>query len=395
MRQAGTYKNTASRTGIIASLVLVIVVVVSQIMAPAVAAQTLTGTDFTTENGKHSVSWNESWEASITEEDDFSTMVMLESDIMIYAVMFVHDSALGLSPRSVYYSLADVLIGSFDGEPKETVEWEGDDGAFRGLNLVELSGIDFLIYLRVDPGTGESGPVMQFAAAPLRAFPSSLTAMQDEIVIDDLPVMSGDDSELVVAKLEESTADTATSDEAAEATPPGVSNEPAPAIAESDRQLPSSAPAPGSAGNEEAGGEYVSSKNGFTVNYGDGWAPTDTSIGEFSIESSGRPEVVLSFTGRSTTETNREAYFGDIVSREERHSGYINSVISDDRLLIASWSDSNELVVLEYVFVDDNTVVTAMATLSGSRPERGIDGVRTVQLNDESILRDWDQLWTD
>ena len=122
-------------------------------------------------------------------------------------------------------------------------------------------------------------------------------------------------------------------------------------------------------------------------------AETNATIGEFSLTSdTGRS--VVSFTGRSTTETNRQAFFEDIVARESRYDGFVGSVISDDRLLIATWTADNELAVLEYVFVDDSTVVTIMATITSGNPDRYAIDAQSIELNDEPILRDWDELWS-
>lgn len=371
-------------------------------VAPGSAsAQTLSGTSFETETGDHTMSWNDNWTASLIAEDDFSTMVMLEGQIMIYAAMFLHDADLGLSERAVYFSLSGVLINQFDSPPTHSVEWEEGDGSFRGAHLLQLSGIDFLLFLRVDPAMEGSGPTMQFAAAPVRAFPVSLEAMQDELIIDGNPVFVGDDGEEVTARLDEVTADAGSGE-----------SEPAPADAvESSGE---SAPAPSSEGTgrplddrsrlhrdaqisdqQSTDGTFQSADNGFTVMYPDGWtdmALSNTTIGEFSLTSeSGRS--VVSFSGRSTTETNREAFFQDIVARESRYSGFVGSVISDDRLLIATWTADRELAILEYVFVDDTTVVTIMVTITSNNPDRYSEEVQTITLNGEPILQDWDELW--
>lgn len=141
---------------------------------------------------------------------------------------------------------------------------------------------------------------------------------------------------------------------------------------------------------------YVSPANGFTVTYTDAWqdmAASNATVGEFSLSDTATGRAVVSFSGRSTTETNREAFFQDIVQRESRYPGYVGSVVTDDRLLIASWTDANELVVLEYVFVDDATVVTIMVTVNTSSPDRAIASVREIQLNGDGILRDWEKIW--
>ncbi|MCA9833057.1 MAG: hypothetical protein KC435_03875 [Thermomicrobiales bacterium] len=390
MRQADITESSRSRWRMHLSLFLIMVAAIAPMLAPtSLAAETLRGDEYTTDYGDHTITWTDDWSASLESDEDFSSMLMFQGDISIYAVMFIHDPDVGLSPRSVYYSLADVLLESFDASPTQTIEWTGDDGAFRGINLVEIEGIKFLLFMRVDPATAESGPTMQFAGAPVSAFPLSLEAMQQDLVINDMPVMDGEDGNEILAVLEENeptseSAETVDSDSAAE---------PATAKNSADRNAPSSGLLPTSTEAESSGGEFESATNDYTVTYGDGWVATNSLIGEFSITSSGRPEVVISFTGRDTTETNRQAYFEDIVASEQRHSGYVNSVISDDRLLIASWSDDDELAVLEYIFVDDDTVVTVMVTVSGSKPEKRIEGVRTVEINGEPLLRDWDELW--
>lgn len=375
------------------NLFLIMLAAITPLLAPAsLAAETLRGNEYTTTYSDHTITWTDDWSASLESDEDFSSMLMFQSDISIYAVMFIHDPDVGLSPRSVYYSLSDVLLESFDAKPTQTIEWTGEDGAFRGLNLIQIEGIKFLLYMRVDPATADSGPTMQFAGAPVSAFPLSLKAMQEDLAINDVPVLDGEDGDSILAILEgdetsSETSEVVTSD--AEAAAPESST------SSGDRNAPSSSLLPKSMESESSGGEFVSAVNGYTVTYGDGWVTTDSTIGEFSITSSGRPAVVISFTGRDTTETNRQAYFEDIVASEQRHSGYVNSVISDDRLLIASWTDDNELAVLEYIFVDDDTVVTVMVTASGSKPEKRIEGVRTVEINGEPLLRDWDELWSE
>src|SRR5699024_9951641 len=132
---------------------------------------------------------------------------MLEGQIMIYAIMFIHDEDLNLSMRAVYQSLSGVLINQFDSPPSHSIEWEEGDGTYRGAHLLELSGIDFVLFLRVDPALDGTGPTMQFAAAPLRAFPVSLEAMQEELIVDGNQVFAGDDGADVTARLETSTAD--------------------------------------------------------------------------------------------------------------------------------------------------------------------------------------------
>lgn len=370
--------------------------------APVVAsAQTLNGTTFETESGDHTMAWTDNWAASLIAEDDFSTMVMLEGQISIYAVMFVHDEDLGLSNRAVYASLSGVLINQFDAPPSLSIEWEEGDGSYRGAHILQLSGIDFVLYLRVDPATPGTGPMMQFAAAPLQAFPVSLTAMQDEVTVDDGAVFSGDDGVDVTARLEAETAESEPAapadaeqmdDAAAPESPSAEQSEPL-----SDRsRLQRTAPISDSEPAGSTNGNYVSGENGFMVSYPDGWvdmAQTDTTIGEFSlISDSGRS--VISFTGRSTTETNRQAFFEEIVTRESRYDGYVGSVISDDRLLIATWTADNELAVLEYVFVNDSTVVTIMVTITSGNPDRYAQDAQSIQINDEPILRDWDELWS-
>ena len=191
----------------IRTIMLVLAILVG-INAPlAASAQTLRGTSFTTANGDHSLTWNDSWTASLEGDDEFATMVMLEGQIMIYAVMFIHDPLAGLNTKSVYYSLSSVLTSSFDSEPTQTVEWEGEDGSYHGANVIQLSGIDFLLYLRVDPASSQdSGPIMQLAAAPVRAFPSSFEAMQADIAIDGSPSLNGENGDDILARLESGSA---------------------------------------------------------------------------------------------------------------------------------------------------------------------------------------------
>ncbi len=384
-------------------MILTVIMVVSYPLSSS--AQTLSGTDFVTESGDHTMSWNDNWTASLVSEDEFSTMVMLEGQIMIYAVMFIHDEDLNLSLGAVYQSLSGVLINQFDAPPTHSVEWEDDDGAFRGAHLIELSGIDFVLFLRVDPASEGSGPTMQFAAAPVRAFPVSLSAMQEEIIVDGEPVFAGEDGEAVTTQLELESS-------AAEAEPAPDSSEISPTDAVESPADSAPAPAPGNGPNplndrsrlqrdahlsrEQADdGEYISESSGYSVTYPSGWedmSATGSTIGEFSlISDSGR--TVVSFNGRSTTETNRQEFFEDIVARESRYPGYVGSVISDDRLLLATWTADNELAVLEYVFVDDSTVVTIMATISSGNPGHYITDTQLIELNDSPILRDWDELW--
>ncbi len=361
----------------LSALIVATLCLVSVFMPAALAAQTLRGTEFTSDLGGPTVRWTEDWEASLEGDDDFSTMLMLQGEIMIYAVMFVHEPLPEMSMRSVYFSLSDVLVANFDSQPTQVYEWQAEDGSFRGLNVIQLSGINFVLYMRVDPGVAGAGPTMQFAGAPVRAFPSSLTAMQTEITIDGLPAMADDDGEELLALLESnevSAADTSLAEAAG-------THQRVPAGSTAKIPVP-----------DIFGGEFVSETNDFTVRYGEEWSPTDSMIGEFSLISTGRPTTVVSFIGRSTTETNRAAYFEDIVARESRHAGFIGSVTDDDRLLIASWSNDDELSVLEYVFVDDDTVVTVMVTLSGSNPERGIDRVQQIELDGIPVLQGWDEL---
>ena len=355
---------------------LVIMAVILMFSAPMMsAAQTLSGSDFVTETGDHTMAWNDNWSASLIAEDDFSTMVMLDGQISIYAIMFIHDEDLNLSMSAVYHSLSGVLINQFDAPPTHSIEWEEGDGSFRGAHILQLSGIDFVLYLRVDPAIEGTGPTMQFAAAPLQAFPVSLEAMQEELTVDGGPVFSGDDGADVAARLEDTTIE-ADSDSAAplDATESREESAPGPTMANDENPLDDRSRLNRGAAisNEQSSdGTYVSSANEFTVTYPDSWtdmAETDATIGEFSLLSdSGRS--VVSFTGRSTTETNRQAFFEDIVARESRYSGYVGSVVTEDRLLIATWTEENELAVLEYVFLNDSTVVTIMVTITSGNPD--------------------------
>lgn len=386
----------ASRT-----LLVVLALLMAFWLPVASSAQTLSGSSFSTESGDHTMSWNDEWTASLVSEDDFSTMIMLEGQISIYAAMFIHDEDLGLSNSAVYASLSGVLVNQFDAPPTHSIEWEEGDGSYRGAHILQLSGIDFVLYLRVDPAMEGTGPTMQFAAAPLRAFPVSLDSMQEELIVDDQPVFFGDDGANVTARLDEAVtesessppADAPTSSEESESAPEPTSDEEERPLDDRSRvhrdaQL---------SDQQESEGTYTSSANDFTVTYPEGWtdmAGSNATIGEFSLASeSGRS--VVSFSGRSTTETNRQAFFEDIVARESRYQGFVGSVISEDRLLIATWTADNELAVLEYVFVDDTTVVTIMVTITSGNPDRYAGDVQSIELNDESILQDWDELWTD
>jgi hypothetical protein len=363
----------------------------------ATSGQTLRGTTFVTESGDHTVEWNENWVADLTSEDEFSTMVMLEGQIMIYAVMFIHDENIGLSERAVYHSLSGVLVNSFDSPPIRSIEWEGDDGAYRGAHLLQLSGIDFVLYLRVDPAAPGTGPTMQFAAAPQRAFPVSLEAMQAELLVDSVPVFDGDLGDEVVARIAEDTtlADASMESDASDSQPaPGTPSRSSGSARPIDDRSRSQRDALMPAG-QSTDSVYVSNTNDFTVSYPNSWSDmsrSNTIIGEFSLSSeSGRS--VVSFTGRSTTETNRQAFFEDIAARESRYPGFVDSVISEDRLLIATWTADNELAVLEYVFVNETTVVTIMVTITSANPDRYVADVKQIELNDEPILRDWEDIW--
>lgn len=382
------------------SRTLIVVLALFMVLASPMAslAQTLNGFEFETESGDHTMTWNDNWTASLIAEDDFSTMVMLEGQISIYAAMFIHDEDLNLSLSAVYHSLSGVLINQFDAPPTHSIEWDEGDGSFRGAHILQLSGIDFVLYLRVDPAMEGTGPTMQFAAAPLRAFPVSLEAMQEELTVDGGPVFSNDDGDDVTERLESVVAESASSPPSEESE---SSSEPAPASATDRKSRPLGDRSRLSRDaqinpQESTDGSYTSVANGFTVSYPTGWsdmAETNATIGEFSLTSdTGRS--VVSFTGRSTTETNRQAFFEDIVARESRYDGFVGSVISDDRLLIATWTADNELAVLEYVFVDDSTVVTIMATITSGNPERYAIDAQSIELNDEPILRDWDELWS-
>lgn len=373
-------------------MLIALVAAISLGMPFSASAQVLRGDSFVTESGDHSVEWNDNWIASLTSEDDFSTMVMLEGQIMIYSVMFMHDPELGLSERAIYHSLSGVLTSSFDSEPTHSVEWEDEDGTFHGAHSIPLSGIDFVIYMRVDPAVDGSGPTMQFAAAPSRAFPVSLDAMQEELSIDGVPVMDGADGEDVMARLNATTDD---ADASAESEAPAEESAPASNSArptDANPRRPREAQIPAA---ESAGQEYVSASTGFTVTYPDSWtdmADSDSTVGEFSVDgASGR--AVVSFTGRSTTETNRQAFFEDIEARESRYPGFVGSVIGEDRLLIATWTADNELAVLEYVFVDDSTVVTIMVTITSGNPERYVSDIQEIELDGTPILQNFDELW--
>ena len=380
-----------------ALLVMMVVLMVFSIPISS-TAQTLSGSDFVTESGDHTMSWSEDWAASLIAEDDFSTMVMLEGQISIYAIMFIHDEELNLSMSAVYHSLSGVLINQFDAPPTQSIEWEEGDGSFRGAHILQLSGIDFVLYLRVDPAMEGTGPTMQFAAAPLRAFPVSLEAMQEELTVDDQPVFSGDDGEDVTARLDAAVTDSESSPPA-DAVESSEESAPAPSSSDEARPLNDRSRLHRDAhisNQQQVDGTYTSSANDFTVTWPKGWtdmAESDATIGEFSLNAdSGR--TVVSFTGRPTTETNRQAFFEDIVARESRYQGFVGSVISDDRLLIATWTADNELAVLEYIFVDDATVVTIMVTITSGNPDRYAGHVQTIELNDEPILRDWEELWS-
>ena len=367
-------------------VVLALMVIIIGIATPiSVSAQTLRGSSYTTSTNGHTVEWNENWNASLEGDDDFSTMVMLEGQIMIYAVMFIHDPLAGLSAKSVYYSLSGVLTGSFDSTPTQSVEWEGEDRSFHGAHIIELSGIDFVLYLRVDPAaSSDTGPIMQLAAAPIRAFPVSLDAMQAEISIDGGPSLAGDSGDDIVARL--------SLGEPAAASPESAATTESDSAAVARGRIP----ADGHAASASQPSRYESSANGFSVSYGSRWvdmAETNATVGEFSLIDAESSRVVVSFTGRATTETNREAFFQDIVVRESRYPGYVGSAVSEDRLLIASWTTDSELAVLEYVFVGDGTLVTVMVTVKSSNPEQYIADVRAIQLDDEGLLRDWEQIW--
>lgn len=374
------------------------------------AAQSLPGTSYVTTNGEYSITWTDDWVASLTQDDDFSTMIMLEGQIMIYSAMFLHDPDLGLSERAIYQSFSGVLTGSFESDPTTTVEWQNDEGAYLGVHLIPISGIDFVIFMRVTPGTENTGPIMQFAGAPVRAFPVSLDAMQEELSINGAPVFDGEDGEEVLAILEGET--TISAAQEPQSTSDNVESEAAPAPASDSDASSDESSNPllersridrdpgsnrGASDPASSGGAYTSPENGYTVTWPENWvdmAESNTTIGEFSLTSdTGRS--VVSFTGRSTTETNREAYFEDIVARESRYPGFVGSVIEDDRLILASWTSSNELAVLEYVFVDDDTVVTIMVTISSGSPDRYIEDIQGVELDGTPILRDWDELWAD
>jgi hypothetical protein len=371
---------------------MVLLTMLVGISAPiSASAQTLRGTSFTTANGDHSLTWNENWTASLEGDDEFATMVMLEGQIMIYAVMFIHDPLAGLNTKSVYYSLSSVLTSSFDSEPTQTVEWEGEDGSYHGANVIQLSGIDFLLYLRIDPsGSEDSGPIMQLAAAPVRAFPSSFEAMQTDIAVDGGPSLSGENGEDILARLDSGSASPVAAESDSKSAPaPAAARD---SVAERERVPLRERPASATPVTTE----YVSPANGYTVTYTDTWqdmAASSATVGEFSLSDTATGRTVVSFSGRSTTETNREAFFQDIVQRESRYPGFVGSVVTNDRLLIASWTDANELVVLEYVFVDDSTVVTIMVTVTSSSPDSAVTSVRDIQLNGDDILRDWDKIW--
>lgn len=392
---------TMKQFGPISRVLVVLLAAITCLTPPLAAhAQELRGTSFVTESGDHQVEWNENWTASLTAEDDFSTMVMLEGQIMIYAVMFIHDEDLGLSERAVYHSLSGVLVNSFDSPPAHSIEWEGSNGSFLGAHLLQLSGIDFVLFLKVDPAASGTGPTMQFAAAPVSAFPVSLQAMQDELTVDGIPVFDGESGDDVILRLEGDTvqaeappsSEDSAEAELAPASQEESSREPSPLQDRSRLQRDAHLTSPSS-----SEGAYVSLDHGFEITYTDFWSDmslTSSTVGEFSLESeNGRS--VISFTGRATTETNREAFFEDIVARESRYGGYVGSVMDDDRLLIASWTADNELAVLEYVFVDDSTVVTIMATITSGNPDRYVEDIQEIQLNGAPILQDWDELWPD
>lgn len=379
-----------------ATLVL-LAVFIGVAMPMSASAQTLRGTSFSTESGDHTMEWDDNWTASLTTEDDFTTMVMLEGQIMIYAAMFIHDENLGLSERVVYQSLSGVLVNSFDSPPIHSIEWQDENGTYNGAHLISLSGIDFVLYLRVDPPTPGTGPTMQFGAAPVRAFPLSLEAMQAEISIDGKPVFDGENGEDILIRLdgEPNQAPTDSEDSAAESSEPSAADsEPAEVSnplkdrsrQQRDAQINSQ---PVSAYS------YESAQHGFMVEFPEIWenmALDNATIGEFSLQAtSGRS--VVSFTGRSTTETNRQAFFEDIVARESRYEGYVGSVISDDRLLLATWTADSELAILEYVFVGDSTVVTIMAAITSGNPNRYVPDLQEITLNGDPILRDWEELW--
>lgn len=398
MRKLSSVLTTTYCRHISSAILVVLAVLISTATPFSASAQTLRGTSFVTESGDHTLEWNDNWTASLTAEDDFSTMVMLEEQIMIYAVMFIHDQELGLSERAVYHSLSGVLVNSFDSPPKISIEWEGDDGSYLGAHVIALAGIDFVLFLRVDPAASGTGPGMQFAAAPLRAFPTSLQAMQSELTVDGRPVFEGESGDDVVARLEgktaeaepaETAADSASADDSVTARESSTGTR---SSLEDRSRLQRDAHL---TSTETGGNTYVSPGHGFEVSFVDSWsdmALTNTTVGEFSLESdSGRSMV--SFTGRSTTETNRQAFFEDIVARESRYTGYVGSVLSEDRLLIATWTEDNELAVLEYVFVNDSTVVTIMATITSGNPDRYVADVQEIELNGKPILQDWDQLW--
>lgn len=383
------------------------------------AGQGLQDFSYTTANGIHTIEWNENWTASLQGEDDFSTMLMLESQIMIYIVMFIHEPMTGISTRAIYFSLADVVTSGFDGPPKSSVEWSEGEGNYQGAYIINISGFDFLIFMRVDVPEGEeSGPVVQVAGTPVTGFTGGLESMQKDLILDGLPVLNGVDGAEVTNAVETGV-------------PPGGEAEPAPASANADsergeggaQERDRSSEPPGSAPEQEQGrssnsssgpwdrlvprasnnaqpadgpGFYQHENPEYLVTWPDVWqnmAITDSTVGQFSLTLNSSTSVIVSFTGRSTTETNRDAYFDDIIAREARYEGFVGSVKSDDRLITATWVNESELTVLEYIFIDDTTVITVMVTIKSPRPENAVPEVQRITLNNQGILRDWSQLW--
>lgn len=362
-------------------------------------ARVLEGTSYTTPNGVHTLEWTDAWTVEVSDNDSFSSQLSLNSQVIIYLALFIHDPMAGISPRSVYSSFSDVMVSTLDADVKSVVEWPGEDGSHQGAYIVDMGGIEFLLYMRVDPATTtDSGPTLQIMATPVGAFENSLQSLQADVLIDGVPALDGLEAQEVldaVKNLSESESEAAAT-ATAESPPAAVDSSSRSRSGLLDRIAPaSSAPADESA-SPAGGGVYTSDVPPYTVNYPPMWidmATEGSTVGQFSLELDSSTSTIVSFTGRTTTETNRDAYFSELVAREKRFPGFVGSVQTENRLITATWTSEDELAVLEYIFVNDNTLVTVMVTIQSPRPENVIPLVQQIQLEGDFLLPGWEELW--
>lgn len=346
---------------------LTVIAILLAFMPVATHAQAMES--YTTPDGAHTVEWTGVWELDRTDsEGQVEAMLFYnDRDGAAMSVLFVPSGQLPI------VQIRDIALESFqEGTTDLDVIDSGTyDNVAYELDRFSMDGTPVGMFTLVIDRAGTTGGTTSVTyLAPVDTFAASMSAAQDEVVVDGQPIFTGIEPSSLQEQLGGPATRTTT-----------VANESETSASTGDDVI-----------TIEDADSYVDPEWGYVIEFGPVWEDV-IEEGDFSLTSSvDETTTVVRFSGFDGAgvpmQTIADTLETNLIENSRLETEITDTIVTDDRVLIvgemvlgvviqeAITTPSGQTVLATYVIMGDSD--TAVATLQ-----------ETVSVDGVQVLRDW------